>query len=132
MVNSLYSFADVEANNPPKSTVSDSVVNVLRGQDGACYAEMEPYLLAPGVSGSRFFDQAYAVDVLLRHDREGDGMIAKIMVNTPTLKRRTLWDVLQKVLRTTGFKMRHGRLVGLLEHRPDEEPKEDDGQPDID
>ena len=132
MVNSLYSFADVEANNPPQHTIRDTVAGILRADGGACYAEMEAYLLPPGVSGSKFFDQAYAVKVLLKHDREGEGQIAKIMVNTPTLKHRTLWDVLQQVLRTAGFKMRHGRLAGLIENRPDSDEQEDDGQPDID
>ena len=130
MVNSLYSFVDVEAKNPSTLTLRDIVKNVLRADSGSCYAEMEPYLMAPGISGSRSFDQAYAVQVLLDHDRNGDGEIAKILVNTPTLKHRSLWDVLQVVLRSTGFKMRHGRLVGLLEHKAEE--KDDDGQPDID
>lgn len=133
MTSSLYSFTDVEANNPQKLTLRDLIATVLRKDKGRCYAEMEPYLLAPGVSGSRYFDQAYAVQVLLTHDREGDGQLAKIMVNTPTLKHRTLWDELQFVLRKSGFKMKHGRLIGLLEHRPKaDDEKEDDGQPDID
>ena len=131
MINSLYSFGDVEANNPPKNSVRDIVANVLRADGGACYSEMEAYLLPPGVSGSKFFDQAYAVSVLLKHDRDGEGQIAKVMVNTPTLKHRTLWDVLQQVLRTAGFKMSHGRLAGLIENRSDETEKADDGQPDI-
>lgn len=130
MVNSLYNFADVEANNPPAQSIRDTVAAVLRADGGACYAEMEAYLLPPGVSGSKFFDQAYAVSVLMAHDRDGDGQIAKIMANTPTLKHRTLWDILQSVLRGAGFKMKHGRLAGLLENRTDE--REDDGQPDID
>ena len=130
MVNSLYSFVDVEAKNPSNLTIRDIVKNVLRSDNGACYAEMEPFLMAPGVSGSRSFDQAYAVRILLDYDRDGDGEIAKVLVSTPTLKHRNLWDILQHVLRSTGFKMKHGRLIGLLEHKP--EDKEDDGQPDID
>jgi hypothetical protein len=130
MVNSLYNFADVEANNPPQQSVRDVVAAVLRADNGACYADMEIYLMPPGEAGSKYFDQAYAVGVLMQHDRDGDGEIARIMANTPTLKHRTLWDVLQQVLRGAGFKMRHGRLDGLLEHRPSEE-KDDDGQPDI-
>jgi hypothetical protein len=131
MVNSLYSFTDVESNNPPKQSIRDSVASVLRADNGACYAAMEVYLLPPGDSGSKSFDQAYAVNVLMQYDRDGEGQIAKIMANTPTLKHRTLWDILQSVLRGAGFKMRHGRLAGLLENRPNEEEKGDDGQPDI-
>lgn len=132
MVNSLYRFSDVEAQNPSKDTIQEAIRSTLRANDDACYVDMEPYLMAPGVSGSRYFDQAYAVSVLLAHDREGAGRIAKIMVETPTLKQRGLWDELQKVLRKAGFKMKHGRLAGLLENRPDPNEKEDDGQPDID
>jgi hypothetical protein len=132
MVNSLYNFGDVEANNPPKQHIRDMVAAVLRADNGACYADMEAYLLPPGVTGSKSFDQAFSVRVLLDHDKDTGGHIASAMAATPTLKHRTLWDTLQTVLRNSGFKMRHGRLAGLLENRQTETENGDDGQPDLD
>ena len=134
MVNSLYSFIDVEAQTASPSTLRDIVKGVLRADSGACYAEMESYLMPPGVSGSRSFDQAYAVKVLLKHDANLEGQIATKMVDTPTLNHRALWDILQNVLRSSGFRMKHGRLVGLLEHKKDPAQEDNDsaGQPDID
>lgn len=131
MVHSLYSFIEVEAKTASPSTLRDIVKGVLRADEGACYADMEAYLMPPGVSGSRSFDQAYAVKVLMKHDALQKGQIATKMADTPTLNHRALWDILQNVLRQSGFKMRHGRLIGLLEHKKDDED-ENGGQPDID
>lgn len=131
MVHSLYSFIEVEAKKASPSTLRDIVKGVLRADDGACYSEMESYLMPPGVSGSRSFDQAYAVKVLMKYDAKNEGQIATKMADTPTLNHRALWDILQNVLRSSGFKMRHGRLVGLLEHQKDED-ENGGGQPDID
>ncbi len=67
----------------------------------------------------------------MKHDAKNEGQIATKMADTPTLNHRAVWDILQNVLRSSGFKMRHGRLVGLLEHKKEEED-ENGGQPDID
>ena len=133
--NSLYRFSEVEAQNPTSPTISNAIKHVLRAKDSngvkdACYIEMEPYLLPPGVTGSKFFDQANAVRVLLDHDRDGDAVLTKMMAETPSLKQRQLWDYLQRVLRQAGFKMKHGRLAGLIEGPTKKD--DDDGQPDID
>ena len=130
MGTSLYSFAEVEAKNPSPSTVRDIVKSILRNYPD-CYADMEPWLMPPGKSGSKSFDQAEAVRILLEYDKESGGQIASTMVNTPSLTRRTLWDVLQSVLRSAGFKLKHGRLVGLLEDMREQEGNDDQGQPDI-
>ena len=140
----MYNFADVEAKIASPITIREIVKNVLRTDDGACYSEIEAYLMPPGRTGSRQFDQAHAVMRLLEHDDMATpddqlGAIAKIMKATPTLRERALWDILQSVLRSSGFKMRHGRLTGLLEHKVDPKTGEvvssngdEDGQPDID
>lgn len=132
MVNSLYRFSDVEAQNPTPDCIREAIRSVLVADGDACYMDMEPYLMAPGVCGSRFFDQALAVETLLKHDREGEGRIAKLMTEKPTLVRRGIWDELQKVLRKAGFKIKHGRVAGLLENRETPEDENESGQPDID
>jgi len=132
MVHSLYSFTEVEAKTASPSTLREIVKSVLRADDGACYSEMETYLMPPGVSGSRSFDQAYAVKVLMTHDGIQKGQIATRMADTPTLNHRALWDILQNVLRASGFRMKHGRLIGILEHKKSDDEDENGGQPDID
>ena len=144
MKNSVYSFVDVESRNPKKDTILEAVLSVLRADNGACYSAMEQYILPPGVTGSKFFDQAYAVGVLLEYDQQEEKRIMKMREQTPGLNERLLWDVLQKALRVAGFKMRHGRLAGLLEKPITADDKSEsnavevesdpgvDGQPDID
>lgn len=132
MVNSMYNFADVEAKLASPATIKELVKNVLRANDGACYAEIEKFLMPPGKTGSRAFDQAHSVITLLKHDAEHESAIATVMAATPTLNERILWDILQSVLRGVGFKMQHGRLTGLLEHKPKKDGDDNSGQPDID
>lgn len=134
MVNSMYNFADVEAKLASPLTINGLVKNVLRANDGVCYAEIETFLMPPGKTGSRSFDQANAVLCLLVHDKELESSIATFMAATPTLNQRLLWDILQRVLRQAGFKMQHGRLTGLLDHKPAKKDDNGDeaGQPDID
>ncbi len=132
----LFKFSEVEAKTAKPSTINQVIKEVLRADDDACYSELEPYLVPPGLSGSRQFDQAYAVGVLLEHDRRNGGRIRLVMDNS-TLTERLLWDKLQSVLRQVGFRMRHGRLVGLLEDQsgkkqPVDQENGDVGQPDID
>ncbi len=130
---SLYKFSEVEAKQASPTTINQIVKDVLRANDDACYTDMEQWLLPPGVSGSRSFDQAYAVETLLTHDAKNGGRIAVIMVSQ-RLSHRMLWDRLQTVLRGVGFKLSHGRLVGLLEDKSasKDDNGNDSGQPDID
>lgn len=133
MAKSLYVFAEVEAKTASPQTLNMIVRDVLRADDGICYAEMERYLRPPGVSGSRQFDQAYAVDVLMKHDATTGGRIASAVESTG-LTRRELWDRLVSVLRSVGFRIQHGRLTGLRleDKRKNGEEDDDSGQPDID
>ena len=116
MSKSLYSFSDVEAKNHKPDTLRDAIKSVLRADNDAAYQEMEPYLISPGRCGSKYFDQCQAVNVLVKHDYEGEGRIARMRAEKPSLNERVLWDVLCRVLREVGFDLRHGRLAGLLAH----------------
>lgn len=133
MENTLYNFGDVESNSAQPTVINDAIASVLRHNGSACYAEMERFLMAPGVTGSRSFDQAHAVTILLDHDVELKKAITKIMSSTPALTEHALWARLCHVLRKSGFKFKFGRLVGLLEHKPDNDtdsPSEP-GEPDV-
>lgn len=130
MPTSLFRFSEVEAKTAKPLSVNTSIRSVLKANGDSCWIDMERYLMPPGISGSRAFDQAYAVNILLKHDKDNGGMIHAAMEASPQLTHRVLWDRLQSVLRVAGFRVSHGRLIGLLEN-----PKEDDetnGQPDID
>jgi len=129
-MSSVFNIADVMAGNASPATFNAILKDTLVANDGACYAAIERLLLPPGFAGSRSFDQAYAVDALLKHDSENGGRIATYMEST-TLSRRMLWDRLYSVLRSIGFKMQHGRIVGVIEDkRSTEEKNSNDGQPD--
>ena len=127
---SLFNFSDVESKNASPTTLNLIIREVLRSDNGVCYSMMERYLMPPGTSGSRSFDQSEAVNVLLTHDVNLDGRITKIMAATG-MSRRIVWDRLQAVLRNVGFQIKHGRLIGVLENKS-EVKNGDDGQPDID
>lgn len=133
MENTLYNFGDVEANSDRPTVINDAIASVLRHNGGACYAEMERFLMAPGVTGSKSFDQGRAVLILLKHDDSLDGVISNIMDNTAALTEHALWSRLSNVLRKTGFKFKFGRLVGLLEHKPtsDTDSPAEPGEPDV-
>jgi len=134
MSTSLYNFAEVEAKKASPLAINDHIRAVLRGNESACYSELEPYLIPPGVSGSRQFDQAYAVSVLLKHDAKHNDSLINIALRETSLSHRALWDRLQSVLRRAGFQMKHGRLIGVLEDKSGKNGDENDdqGQPDID
>lgn len=128
----LFSFSEVEAKKASPTTINQIIKDVLRASNDACYSEMERWLLPPGVSGSRSFDQAYAVEALLKHDAINGGRISVIM-ESQGLSRRLLWDRIMSVLRAVGFRFSHGRLIGVIEDMRDRKDAEDDniGQPDV-
>ena len=130
---SMYKFSEVEAKTAKPNTINMFIKDVLRAKGDSCYTAMEPFLMPPGTSGSKSFDQAYAVDVLLRHDVMNGSKITQMM-ESKNGTRRWLWDRLQSVLRQVGFQMRHGRMIGILEDLRTEEEKKNGtvGQPDID
>lgn len=131
MENTLFDFNSVQASAAQPTVINDAIAAVLGADDGACYAEMERYLMAPGVTGSKSFDQGRAVIILLKHDKKGDGKIALIMSKTASLTEHALWSRLSTVLRKTGFKFKFGRLVGLLEHKADNENEFSASEPDV-
>lgn len=116
MGKSLWKFSEVEAKKANPATIRECVRDVVKADDDACADEIERFLMPPGVSGSREYDHAYAIGVLLKYDAINGGRIATIMESTG-LSRRMLWDHLVSVYRTAGFKFSHGRLVGLLEDK---------------
>jgi hypothetical protein len=116
MSKSLFKFSDVEAKKANPATTREIIKEVLKANDDQCADEIERFLMPPGVAGSREYDHAYAVGVLLKHDGLNGGRIATVMEATG-LSRRMLWEELVKVYRSVGFQIKHGRLVGLLEDK---------------
>lgn len=136
---SLYDIVAISNNNPKPDTIKSVIKDIVLWKDGACYREMERYLRAPGVTGSKAFDQGNSVNVLLKWDHlkansdENDrtlrvGRLRAIMNGTKA-NEREVWDRLVSVLRDIGFRFKHGRLVGAISI---EDQADDDGAPDID
>lgn len=114
---SLFNVSSADAKAEKPLTVRAYIQDVLLAQNGACYQEMEKYLISPGVSGSVSFDQCAAVMVLLDHDSDQGSAIAKLMDLQPALNYRVLWALLQAILRQVGFNIRYGRITGLNDHK---------------
>lgn len=133
----IFNIKEVAAKTARPTNILAAVREVLLHEDAegvtACYDIIEARLVPPGKAGSRSFDQADAIADLLKYDRELSGTINTIMASTGMTKR-LLWDYLYKVLRQMGFKMAHGRLVGVLEDKSKQQTTDDDeqGQPDVD
>ena len=126
---SAFIFAEVRANSGVKTTTVRQHIEQLL--EGGAYEKMEPYLLPSGVRGSKAFDQAEAVAIL--HDCDEADTLRSF-----GLKDRQVWDHLAVVLRSCGFRVSHGRVIGLLEHdkkkaaEPTVEADLPGDQPDID
>lgn len=122
----LTNFSEVEAKKATPETLRQMIKDVLKSEGDKCWREMLPLMLPPGLSGSREYDHAYAVGVLLKHDALIGGRIALFM-NTNNMPRRMLWDEIVKVCRQVGFRIHNGRLIGLLEDKSDENGGHDAG-----
>lgn len=125
MSTSLWKFSDVEAKKATPATLREEIKIVLKENDDACASEMERYLIPPGKAGSREYDHAYAVGVLLKHDALNGARIATMMDSTG-MSQRMLWDEIVKVYRHVGFQFKHGRLVGLIEDKSGDNGNGDD------
>lgn len=112
MVNSLYRFSEVEAKTAKPSTVYGIIKDLLKADDDACWVEMETYLRGAANTGSSQFDHAYSVNILLDHDKMHGGHLHVVMTETQ-LSKREIWDRLNRVVVSGGFKFQNGKLIGL-------------------
>jgi len=124
MGNSLYRFSEVQAKKATPATVQESIRKLLADNDDACYVEMERYLRGNANTGSRAFDHAHCVNILLQHDKMDGGML-HVAMQEKGLSEMEIWERLTRVLRTAGFKMHNGKLTGtILEDMSSEETTE--------
>ena len=127
---SMFKFSEVEAKKANPETLRQIIKTVIRENDDACWSEMERYLVPPGVAGSREYDHAYAIGILLKHDEQHGGRLAAAMEATH-MPLRMLWDEVVKVCRQVGFRFHNGRLVGLLEDKSQENGSDHAGADDV-
>ena len=123
MENTLYKFAEVESRSIKPTAINEAIATTMRKDGGACYAEMERFLIAPGVTGSREFDKCRAVGILLKHDLKDCKVINNAMKTTASFTEQYVWSRLCAVLRRSGFKMKFGRVTGLIEHQLEDAPE---------
>jgi hypothetical protein len=133
----LYDLEAIVNKNPKPDHIKAIIKAGLLHKKAACYKEMEPYLRAPGVCGSKAFDQGNAVNILLKHDflsvnSDGGGTLSvgplRQKMNATKANEREVWDRLVSVLRDIGMRFRHGRLVG---EPAISDQSDDDGAPDV-
>jgi hypothetical protein len=108
---SQFDIKQVFSNEPRPKKLRDMIVELCLSDN--VWEEMEKYLLPPGIEGSKQFDHAQTVNVLRKYDFNG---------YLENYNGRAIWIELSKALPYIGFKMQHGRVTGLLDHKP----KEDD------
>lgn len=134
---SLYDLEAIANKTAKPDDLKAAIKTRLLARHAACYREMERYLRAPGVTGSKSFDQGNAVNVLLKHDylsvNDDDSAVIKVgpirtMMNATKANEREIWDRLVSTLRDIGMRFKHGRLVGAISI---EDQSDDDGAPDI-
>jgi hypothetical protein len=133
----LFDIVGISNKNPKPDDFKTVIKDILLKKDGACYKEMEVYLRAPGVTGSKSFDQGNAVNILLMFDHtyanpDDTPTIAlgtlRVLMNSAQANEREMWDKLVSVLKGIGLRFKHGRLVGAIGI----EETDDSGAPDID
>lgn len=109
----VVTFAAAEAEVAKPSTLRDAIRSALRND--SLYQEISPYLEPPGVAGSKGYDQGIATQKLYDWDAKHNKGVIKAMEPC----HRKLWLQLYGVLGGV-FQVRGGRVVGLLEHKPED------------
>lgn len=129
MATSMYIFKEVDKGKDTAVNLRVHIHNMFR-DDEELYSTCERYLMPPGVEGAKSFDQA-EVARLVKECSIGYSATRNMKDPLASIPARTVWDLIYSVLRKAGFKMQHGRIMGLLENlKPKDEPVEE-GQPDI-
>mgnify|MGYP000854454379 CR=1 FL=1 len=114
-------YSNIKSSRKAPVTLRNYVDLIFQANEDACWNECLPYLSPPGIEGSTSWDQKAVIDIILRHDQlKGNGShITNYMFNNGMTKVM-LWSEVVKVIRKAGFDMRRGRLMGVLEHKPEE------------
>lgn len=107
-------FSEVEARRASPKTVQMDIREVIKANEDACWEDMKRYLIAPGVTGRKQWDQAYAMEILLQHDKKLGGTLTDSILGGD-LTYESLWTNLQRVLVKAGYKLQRGFIVDLLE-----------------
>lgn len=130
VIKTKFNYAAIRAHQPQPSANIRLAVQWVMDQEGA-YDACEPNLLPPGTTGSISFDHCVVAlnlkNVATQHIAE-----AEKVGRTPNpnalivtgLSEVMIWKYAQIVLRQSGFDIRRGRIVGLLEDRSSEEEQE--------
>jgi len=104
-----YDYAKAEASLAKPAVVRDEINRALKAP--GVWTTIEPYVKPPGVTGSKYYDQANAVIAILEWDEEeNDGVIASF-----GLDDRAIWKYMYKLFATV-FQVSQGRVMGLLEY----------------
>jgi hypothetical protein len=129
-MNTKFNYAAIRANQPQPSANIRQAVQWVIDLDGT-YAACEPSLLPPGTTGSTQFDHCI-VALNIKNAAKAHIAEAEKLDRSPNpnalivagLSEVLIWKYAQIVLRQSGFDIRRGRIVGLLEDRSDEETSE--------
>jgi len=116
-------FGNALASKASPVVVGELVRIALGNQE--LWASIEPFALPPGVCGSKAFDQANIVRTIKEWDANNGGKI-----NALDMSDRILWDYIYREMSKV-FKTSHGRVLGLLENKSQENNDANANSPDI-
>jgi hypothetical protein len=137
VTNTKFNYAAIRANQPHPSANIRQAVQWVMDLDGT-YAACEPSLLPPGTTGSTQFDHC-VVALSIKESAKAHIVEAEEGGRAPNpnalivvgLTEVMIWKYAQIVLRQSGFDIRRGRIVGLLEDRSEEEVGEEIKEPTV-
>lgn len=102
-------FGNALASVASPKVIADVLRDLLSNQD--LWGKVEPFVLPPGVCGSKSFDQANIVREIKDYDAKKGNRVAAF-----GLSDRILWNYIYRELQKV-FQCSHGRVLGLLEDK---------------
>ena len=111
-MNTELTCASVMALKGDPSDIKDSIRRVLLDESEECFKAMRPFIFAPGIDGNPHYDHKSALDHFYKKDAEMGGGV-RLYVDENGLKNPALWNMVARVLRSMGWDMKNGYIVGV-------------------
>ena len=91
-----------------------NIREVILHNNEEAFKKMRPRIFAPGIDGNPHFDHKGALDPFYEKDAELGGKVALFMRENG-MKGPYLWTAIARVLRSMGWDMKNGYIVGIAQ-----------------
>lgn len=92
--------------------VQQMIKAVLLHNEEEVWQAMKRFIQAPGINGNPHYDHCKALDHFLKKDRELGGHISE-WIDTNGLRAPALWNMIARILRSMGWDLKNGYIVGI-------------------